>query len=253
MILAVLAGLVVGSFLNVCADRVPYGQSVVSPGSHCPACGRRLRPWELAPVLSFLWLRGKCSRCAAPIPARTLALELLTGASFGLIWVVVGWGPRLILASAYAAVLLLIAVIDIEHQRIPNVIVLPAAGLAPFAAAAAGAPLPMSLLGAAVGAVLLGVPYVLRPGGLGAGDLKLAGLVGAICGYPLVLVALWLAVVTGGTVGVALLIVRDPRSALRDPRSALRSPMPFGPFLAGGGLATLLFGQPMLDWYLTFL
>jgi len=216
---------------------------VFTPGSHCPACGHRLTPWELVPVLSFLWLRGKCRSCGAPIPPRTLAVELLTAASFGLLWFVIAPGAKLVLASAYTSVLLLVAIIDIEHQRIPNVIVLPASVVAPFAAVAYGIPLELSLIGSAIGFVSLGLPYFLMPGGMGAGDVKLAVLVGAMSGYPLILLALFTAIVMGAAVGLTLMLFRT---------QSRNSPIAFGPFLAGGAIITLLFGQTILDWYVRF-
>lgn len=129
-----LLGLVVGSFLNLCIDRLPRGESILWPGSHCEACGRRLGPLELVPVLSYLLLRGRCRHCGAAIAVRLPLVELVTGLLFALLWPAYGPGGRLLLASLYGAVLVIISGIDLEHQLILNRLVYPASAVALAAA-----------------------------------------------------------------------------------------------------------------------
>ena len=125
-LLAFGIGASVGSFLNVVADRLPAGKSVLSPRSHCQGCGRRIPFRDLVPVLSYVWLRGRCRDCAERIPARVVAIEIITGALFAALYLKFGWGTQFIIAGAGGALLVAIAVVDLEHRLIPNRLVVPA-------------------------------------------------------------------------------------------------------------------------------
>ncbi len=233
-------GTCIGSFLNTCIDRIPHGQSVVFPASHCAICSRRLAPWELAPVLSYVLLRGRCRSCGVAIPVRIPLVEALTGAGFAALWWRLGPGWALVGASALMCVMLLVAATDLEHQLIPNRVVYPALALAPLVAVAGGHTIWESVAGAAVGFGLMAAPYLLTRGGMGAGDVKLAALIGAGTGFPEVLVALFAGVVAGGL--VALVLLASGRRGRKDA-------IPFGPFLAAGGAVGLLAGRPIAQWY----
>ena len=256
-IIAFAIGASVGSFLNVVADRIPEGQSLVHPRSHCPSCQRPLPNIELVPVLSYLWLRGRCRGCGANIPARLLAVEVVTGLLFAVIYLRFVGGLDTIAISivmaAAVALLVVVAVIDLERGLILNRVVFPSAIvlliLSPLwselgldrsflGSASMLASLANSLV-AGVGAFLFFLVIVLAyPKGMGGGDVKLAGLIGLMVGYPGVVVALYAAVIIGGLVALSLLVFR---------LKGRKDPIPFGPYLSLGGIGVLLAGDDMIS------
>jgi leader peptidase (prepilin peptidase)/N-methyltransferase len=241
--LAAAGGLAVGSFLNVVAWRLPRGESLVAPGSHCPGCDHAVRPYDNVPVLSWLVLGGRCRDCRARISARYPLVEA-TSAALAIAVVATQHGAHdLLLALALIALLVPIALIDLDHRIIPNR--LTAAGaLAALAIGLATDPaaVPEQLIaGAAAGGFLL-VAALARPGGMGMGDVKLAAVLGLFLGRD-VAVALLVALLAGTLVGV---VVIARRGAQRGRKTAI----PFGPFLAAGGVVALLAGPAIVDWYL---
>lgn len=250
-IIVFLIGASVGSFLNVIIDRLPAGRSIIRPPSHCDACGRRLKPFELIPILSYLILRGRCRYCGAKIPLRVLLVEGATGTSFLLLYLKYGltlsWG----ILSFYFSLFLTIAVIDLERRMIPNKLIYPASPLAlllatfhPLGLAAGRTPLGnflYSLLGGAVGFVILLLPALIWAEGMGWGDVKLSGLIGLALGFPGGAVALGLAILSGGILALLLLVLR-----IKGRKDAI----PFGPFLSAGALIALIWGKFIVAWYL---
>ena len=237
----VVLGLAVGSFLNVCIDRLPAGQSIVRGASHCPNCQHLLAPMDLVPVFSYLWLRGRCRYCRASIPVRVPLVEMATGVLFGFLYWKFGLGVELGIALAYASILLVISVIDLEHQLILNVVVYPALPLALALSLLSPDPtIARAVLGFMAGVAAVSLPFLIYRQGMGMGDVKLGGLIGLMVGYPHVLVALLLAVIGGGLIATLLLVLR-----IRGRKDAI----PFGPFMAAGAFVTLLWGQAILDWY----
>ena len=243
MALAVAApfGLIVGSFLNVVAYRVPRGESLVKPRSRCPRCGEEVRPYDNIPVLSWLVLRGRCRHCAEPISARYPAIELLTAVVFTTVALVRGADPVLALDLPFAAMLIAVAGIDLEHRIVPNRILLP---MAVWAVAASAVVRPHELpglliAGAAAFAALL-LAALIHPGGMGMGDVKLAGVMGLYLGVSVV-PALLLAFFAGSVVGVAILV--------RHGAAARKRGVPFAPFMALGGLVGLIAGSELIDLY----
>jgi leader peptidase (prepilin peptidase)/N-methyltransferase len=239
-------GMAVGSFLNVVADRLPRGTSILSPPSHCPACGRRLTPAELIPALSYLILRGRCRICGAPIGARTLWVELGTGLLFALAARrivpsnAVSWAT-LLLDSTYLAVLVTVTVTDLEHGVIPNRVTYPAVGLGLAGSILAGWPdLLRHLGGGLLGGGVIALIITLVPEGMGWGDAKLAAFVGLVTRLPGTLFALFVAFVSGGVVAGALMATG---------RRKRGETISLGPFLAFGGAAVLLFGQEMVEMF----
>jgi leader peptidase (prepilin peptidase)/N-methyltransferase len=237
-------GTAVGSFLNVVADRLPAGGSILTPPSHCDACDRRLKPLEMVPVLSYLVLRGRCRTCGATLGLRILAVELGTGLLFALaVWRagpvdLRGW-LTLILISAYLAVLLVVTVTDLEHGLILDRVILPAIVLGLIGSLSAGRPgLVAHMLGGLLGAAVIALIIWVVPGGMGWGDAKLAGFVGLVTGLPGVLFGLFIAFVLGGIIAGALMA-----TGLRKRGETI----PLGPFLALGGAAALLFGVELLN------
>ncbi len=243
-LLFVLAlGAVVGSFLNVCIDRLPRGGSLVSPPSHCDACGRRLSALDLVPILSYVVLRGRCRTCRATIPARVLAVEIGTGAVFSLIYLRFGPTLQTVLSAGFAAWLTVIAVIDIEHRRILNLLTYPGilAAIVAGLLLAGGPPWGVILGGLIAGGALLAMALV-SPRGMGMGDVKLAALLGFLLGYPVILVGLFLAFVLGGLISLALLAAG---------RVSRKDTVAFGPYLALGGILAMVYGRELLGWWLT--
>jgi leader peptidase (prepilin peptidase) / N-methyltransferase len=244
---AFLFGAVVGSFLNVCIWRIPAGESIVSPPSHCPGCGTRIRAYDNIPIVSYLLLGGRCRDCRTRISARYPAVEALTGAGF----VLVAWqfGPTLeaLVAALFVAALITISFIDLDHQIIPDVISLPGivVGLL-LAVAGVGPSWRDSVLGILLGggtlwAVAAGYQALTGREGMGGGDIKLLAMVGAFIGWRGVLVTLMIGSLTGAVVGIVLMIARGSDSRL---------PIPFGPFLALGAACGLFFGDTAINWYL---
>ena len=248
-------GASVGSFVNVVADRIPAGKSLVRPRSFCDSCRRPLSNLDLVPMLSYLLLRGKCRYCSAPIPLRLFAVELVTGLLFTAVYLKYGLGADFVLTSGAVALLLAVAVIDWEHSLILNKIVLPSSVafllVAPFwteigitrtflDSSHMWASLVNSLVAGAGAFLLFLAVHLAYPQGMGGGDIKLAGLLGLLVGFPVVAVALWGAIVTGGIVAVFLLVAHRKRR---------KDAIPFGPFLSLGGIVGLLAGSEIVDWY----
>ncbi|HMJ04423.1 MAG TPA: prepilin peptidase [Conexibacter sp.] len=240
---AAAGGLLAGSFLNVVAWRMPRGESLLLPGSHCPGCAHPVRPYDNVPVLSWLLLRGRCRDCRTPISARYPLVEALTAALAAGV-VLTNDGLHDVLLGLVLVVLLVpIALIDLDHRIIPNRLT----ALGALAALAIGlatdpAEAPQQLIaGAAAGGFLL-LAALARPGGMGMGDVKLAGMLGLFLGYE-VAVALLVALVAGTLVGLVVI-------ARRGAHEGRKTAIPFGPFLALGGVVALLAGPAIVDWYL---
>lgn len=267
-IIFVLLGLVVGSFLNVVIDRLPAGQSMTYPPSHCSACKKRLAVKDLVPVFSYILLRGRCRYCGERISLRLPLVEAATAISFALIyWFgVTNWHlytstsvdyVLIVVVMLYFCLLLVISVIDLDRQLILNWLVYPAMILAfvfsilhtyfgfavnqikdtnpyfvPYLSRAA--------IGFAIGLVLFLLIAVLSRGGMGLGDVKMAALMGIMLGYPSVLVAIFLAILAGGLTAIGLLATR---------KKGRKQAIPFGPFLALGAMLALLWGNTIWGWY----
>ena len=241
VLLYAVLGLVVSSFLNVCIDRLPERASIVSPPSHCPACGRRLAPFDLIPLLSYLLLRGRCRYCGAPIPRRVLLVESVTGLLFVLLWYRYGLSLWLLLATLYTCFFIVIFFIDLEHQLVLNRVIYPAIVVALLAIPLTPNHDAAELLGGgAIGFGLLFLIAFIYPAGMGMGDVKLATFIGLVVGFPSVFAALLISFVAGGLVGGGLLL-----TGLK----GRKDPIPFAPFLVAGGMVAMLYGQQIIDWY----
>ena len=244
-----------GSFLNVVADRLPTGQSLVSPASRCDVCGHPLSKLDNIPIVGFLWLRGRCRYCEARIPARVLVVEVVTALLFTAVYLKFGFGVEFVAVSAAMLLLLAVAVIDWEHKLILNRVVFPgivvALVVAPFwnelgleRSFLGSSTLTGSFLNsfvAGIGAFLVFLLIVLVfPQGMGGGDVKYAGLLGLLVGFPGVLVAWWISAVLGGVVAIFLLVVR---------KKSRRDAIPYGPFMSLGGIVVLLAGSEIVAGY----
>ena len=248
-------GASVGSFLNVVADRMPAGESLVRPRSSCASCKRSLSNIELVPVLSYLWLRGRCRYCGVRIPPRVIVVEVITGLLFTAVYLRFGYNLQFVVLASAVSLLIVLAIIDLEHGLILNRLVFPSFVvlliLAPFwsdldltrsflGSSGMLASLANSVVAGLGGFLLFLIVALVYPEGMGGGDVKLAGLVGLLVGFPGVLVALWGAVIAGGLVATALLALR---------KKGRKDTMPFGPFLSLGGIVVLLAGSEIISGY----
>jgi leader peptidase (prepilin peptidase) / N-methyltransferase len=234
-------GLLIGSFLNVVAYRLPRGESLVKPRSRCTSCGEEVRPYDNVPVLSWLFLRGRCRHCGEHISARYPAVELVTAVAFGAVALARGFDAGLLLDLPFVAMLIAVAGIDLEHRIVPNKILLPLAiwGVAATAVVRPDA-LPESLIAGAAAFTGLLLTALAYPAGMGMGDVKLAGVMGIYLGVS-VIPALLFAFFAGSVVGIALMV--------RHGAGARKRGVPFAPFMAAGALVGLLAGPELIDVY----
>ncbi|HEX4392385.1 MAG TPA: prepilin peptidase [Mycobacterium sp.] len=258
-----VVGLLIGSFLNVVVYRVPNGMSIVSPPSACPNCGRHIRGFDNVPVLSWLFLRGKCRDCREPISWRYPAVELGTAVLFlAVAWrflpaalaggtsTLVSSSPALIAFVFLAAISIALALIDLDVHRLPNSIVLPALIVAAVLITLAGVLTGDydALLRAGIGMVAMFAFYfllaVIYPGGMGFGDVKLAAVLGVYLGWlgwGELVVGAFAAFLLGGLFAIGLMIFR---------KAGRKSGIPFGPWMLGGAWIAILFGHSISAGYL---
>jgi leader peptidase (prepilin peptidase)/N-methyltransferase len=242
-------GLLIGSFLNVVIWRAPRGESIVRPPSHCPGCNEPIRPRDNVPVLSWLLLRGRCRHCGTRISVRYPLVELLTAALFVVMAVRIGWHPALPAFLYLAAIGVALAMIDLDVRRLPDVITLPsyAVGLALLGIAAAVDGQAWPLERAAIGMAALYAFYyllaVVAVGGMGFGDVKLAGVLGlylAWIGWGALVAGAFLAFLIGALVSIGLVLFAGAGRKTR---------VPFGPFMLAGALLGILCGQQIAHAY----
>jgi len=257
MVLFFAAGAAIGSFLNVVADRVPEGKSIISPPSHCSVCGIPISAKDNMPIFSYILLRGRCRNCNASIPQRLLWVEIGTAILFAFLYWYYSFSWELPLTLVFSCIFIVLLLIDLEHGILPNKIIYPSMIVA-LAVAGVGSIFGFRpnylvtlvshlwilnvLIGGVVGFVLLLLPALIyrligRTEGMGWGDVKLAALMGFVTGFPLVILALFIAVIIGGIAAAILLLLK-----VRGRKDAI----PFGPFLSVGALATLFWGSSLI-------
>jgi len=244
--LVTLLGLMIGSFLNVCIYRLPRRLSPVRPRSSCTTCGHMLTWYENIPIGSYLVLRGRCAGCRSPISMMYPIIEAITGAMF--LGAYLLYGPTALLAArlVFGCMLLVLFVIDLQHQILPNVITLPGVVVGLLLSEVAGPGWLASLIGIAAGGGMLwliaeGYYRLRHEEGLGMGDVKMLAMIGAFLGWKLMLLTLVLASFSGTLVGVAMLLARV---------KTLKHALPFGTFLAAGAAVAAAAGDRMVAWYL---
>lgn len=239
-------GLVVGSFLNVVIHRLPRGVSVVTPRSRCPYCDGAIRARDNVPVLSWVLLRGRCRRCAAPISSRYPLTEALVGMLFVACVTAFGFSAEALVAAVFCCLMIVLAGIDLEHFLLPDRITLPGIllgwALQPWIAATS---LLDAVVGALVGAgvliLLINTWYWLRDEeSMGLGDVNMLAMIGAFLGWKGVATTLLFASLMGALTGIALILTG---------RLTLKAKLPFGFFLALGALVALFFGPALAGWY----
>jgi leader peptidase (prepilin peptidase)/N-methyltransferase len=249
LVLTGLVGLAVGSFLNVVIHRLPRGESLIRPGSRCTGCGTAIRARHNIPVLSWLYLRGRCATCGDRIGLRYPLVELATAALFVAMTARFGVSAALPAYLYLAAITVALAMIDIDVQRLPNAIVLPSyvIGVALLVPAVVADGDWRSGVRALLAMALLWTGYcalaLVYPGGMGFGDVKLAGVLGLYLGWlgwSSVLVGAFAGFLLGGVVGVALLAAG---------RAGRKTALPFGPYMLAGAMLALFAAAPVVSWY----
>jgi len=261
-------GLLIGSFLNVVIYRVPAGKSIVSPPSACPSCGARIRPGDNVPVVSWIALRGRCRNCAAPISRRYPLVELATGVLFASVaaWMLSRSSESTFVAATTLAAFLIelaaflyfsaigvaLFMIDLDTRRLPNAIVLPSYVVGAVLLAAAGLVdfRPDQLIGAAIGgAAMFAFYFALAfayPGGMGFGDVKLAGVLGLYLGWTgwgALVVGAFAAFLLGGVFSILIVSLRG---------AGRKTAIPFGPWMIAGAFVGIFFGEGIARNYLSF-
>lgn len=246
-VISFIFGAIVGSFLNVCILRIPAGNSIAYPPSHCPKCQYAIKWYDNIPMISYLVLMGKCRNCKERISFRYPLVEFLT-AIFSLAAMMM-FGPSLafLIYFAFVSSLIVITFIDLDHQIIPDIISLPGIPLGFLASFV----LPEitykeSLIGIVIGGGLLllvaiGYEFITKKEGMGGGDVKLLAMIGAFLGWKGVLFTIFSGSLVGTIIGVTIMVAQG-----KDSKYAI----PFGPFLSMGALLYLFFGEPIIFWYL---
>jgi leader peptidase (prepilin peptidase)/N-methyltransferase len=248
--MALAIGLCIGSFLNVCIHRLPQGLSIVRPRSRCPHCGASIRAYDNIPVLSYLFLGGRCRSCRGSISARYPLVELLSGAFAAMAAAKFGVGPTGLVMFLFIAALLVITFIDLDHRIIPDVISLPGilVGFGASFGLLAISPLE-SLIGILSGGgslflVAWGYQLIARREGMGGGDIKLLAMIGAFIGWKGVLFTIFVSSLTGTLAGLALILLKGGNMKLA---------VPFGPFLALGAVVYVFAGPELIAGYVRLL
>jgi len=267
LLVSLLFGLAIGSFLNVCIARLPHSQSVVHPRSRCPKCQKLIAWYDNVPVLSYLMLGGRCRNCKKKISARYPAVELLTGALSVLIYLKFGLSVEWAIFLVFTSALVILAFIDMDHRILPDAITLNGiwAGIAVSVFLAMPSPLikglldyagfsnlaarPASLIGSLAGAIIgagllwsVGEAYYRVRGieGMGFGDVKMMAMVGAFLGAPLALLTIMMGSVLGAIIGIGLIKLGGKHRNYE---------LPFGTFLSAAGIIALLYGDSLIHWY----
>ncbi|MGI6227559.1 MAG: prepilin peptidase [Peptococcales bacterium] len=244
-IIAFIFGITIGSFLNVCIYRLPRGESIVRPPSHCAVCGYQLKAWDLVPILSYIFLHGKCRNCEVEISLRYPLIELLTGLMFTFVVYKFGFNVSALFYSLFVAALIVVTFIDLEHFLIPNSVVIAilvlGIGLHIFIR-------PFSIFNALMtflGVILFFLAFqILSRGGLGGGDVKLSGVLGLWLGWPDTALAIFLGSLVGMIISLAMIALRVKKR---------KEPIPYGPYLVLGTLIVLFAGEKIWQWYLNLI
>ena len=251
VIIIFIFGTCIGSFMNVCIYRLPISKSIANPPrSMCPSCDSLIRFYDNIPVISYLWLKGRCRHCNAPISIRYMLVEVITGIAALSVFLKFGLTLESLVYFTFISSLLVITFIDIDHKIIPNVITLPGIPIGLVASFA----LPTlafkdSALGLLAGGGSLWVVawtynLITRKEGMGGGDIKLLAMIGTIVGWQGVIFTIFASSAVGTLVGMSIMLVKG-----KDMKYAV----PFGPFLSIGAITYIFFGQRIIDWYLNTL
>lgn len=245
-LLAFIFGICIGSFLNVCIYRLPVSKSIVHPRSMCFNCGTAIRFYDNIPIISYVWLRGKCRHCGVPIPIRYPLVEIMGGLFSLCVYLKFGLTSQALIYFAFIATLLVITFIDIDHRIIPDIISLP--GIAIFFLASLVLPTVTyrdSLLGIISGGGILyliafAYSLITKKEGMGGGDIKLLAMIGALIGWKGVLFTIFVSSAVGTISGILIMLMT---------RQDMKLKIPFGPFLAVGAIGYIFFGPQLVSFY----
>ena len=246
-VISIIFGALVGSFLNVCIFRLPKEESIIWPGSHCPHCKNAIKFYDNIPVVSYFLLRGRCRYCKGSISLQYPLVEGITALSS--LFLIIKFGPSLsyLFYFAFVAALIVITVIDLYHQIIPDVISLPGIGVGLLASLL----IPQITLFNSLIGILLGggslfivatfYQWLFKREGMGGGDIKLLAMIGAFLGWKAVLFTILLSSLIGSVTGILMMVIKG-----KDFKYAI----PFGPFLSLGAVISLFYGEEIVRWYL---
>jgi leader peptidase (prepilin peptidase)/N-methyltransferase len=236
-----LFGCIIGSFLNVCIYRIPHHESIVVGSSHCPECSTPIRPYDLIPILSFLFLGGKCRTCKEKISLRYPLIEFLTGCLFLGVYLVYGYSWTTLIGFIFSGVLIVIAMIDLDTMEIHDVFHYIILGLALVSILL----LKGNIVDRLVGSLIISLPFYVVAyitQGLGGGDIKLMAVGGLLLGVKAVVVGALIGIFSGGIIAAFLLIFKKKNA---------KTMIPFGPFLCIGLYTAYLFGNNIFQWYVS--
>ncbi len=238
-----IIGTILGSFSNVCIHRRPREESIIYPTSHCPHCKTPIKPRHNIPIISFIFLKGRCAYCGSSISPRYPLVELLSGFMYLLLFRHFGLSLSFVIYALFSSALLIVFFCDLERQVIPDVITLP--GMA--AGIVTSFFLPPSPLNCLIGLIGGGGLFYLIAsvwkGGMGGGDIKLAAMIGSFLGWEMTLLTAFIAFTAGALVGITLIALKKKKR---------KDPIPFGTFLSAGALVSLFWGAELIRWYLTY-
>jgi leader peptidase (prepilin peptidase)/N-methyltransferase len=248
-IVSVIFGAIVGSFLNVCIIRLPKEESIVWPGSHCPHCKNPIRVYDNIPLISYILLKGKCRHCNGPISIQYPLIEGITALSSLILFIKFGPSLSYLFYFLFVAALIVVTVIDLYHQIIPDVISLPGIGVGLLASLI----LPqLTFLNSLKGLILGGgslfvvatlYQWLFKREGMGGGDVKLLAMIGAFLGWKAVILTILLGSLIGSIIGISIIILKG-----KDFKYAI----PFGPFLSLGAVLALFYENEIIVWYLKY-
>ena len=248
-VLILILGLAVGSFSNVCIYRIPRNESIIYPASHCPKCRSNISPKDNIPLLSYILLKGRCRNCKSKISIQYLIVEFLTGSIYLIIYLTYGLSVQTLIYIILSSALIIIAIIDLNEQIVPDVISLP--GIVIGFIISFFVPY-ISFINSALGVVVgggiiliigLGGSVIFKKEAMGGGDVKLAAMIGAFLGWRYIIISLFLGFFLGALAGIILILLKI---------KSREDVVPFGPFIVLGSFITLLWGEKIITWYIGF-
>ncbi len=245
-ILIFIYGLLIGSFLNVCIYRIPREESIIFPSSHCPNCGTSLKWYDLVPVLSYIFQKGKCRYCGGEISQQYPIVELLNAIMYLFIYLQFGFTLEFLFYAIIFSILIIITVIDLQHMIIPDSLVIAIFiftiiyKLLNYILYRQSPELINSILGLVLSVLLFLLIIIISKGGMGGGDATLIGVLGFILGIKGIFLAIFLSFILGAIISIFLLIMKIKNR---------KDPIPFGPFIILGFLIVVFWGESLINWY----